>query len=89
MLDQVIEGLKQRHVDKAISPDAYRKWRSSGVTNRLMEELELTLIEYLTADDPMSDNDQIVRDAVKKQVVKEAFEQVLNWKPQELLSDED
>ncbi len=85
MLVELIEKLEQQ---KPLSKDAYRRWRTNGVTKRLMEELELKLIDALTTDAIWDSSENMARGAVVRQTTKENVEAVLNWKPEELV-DED
>lgn len=89
MFYELIDSIKDRHIDKPISPEAYHLWRESGVTCRLMDELKVKLLECLTADFLLSNCDEIAMSAVTRQAIKDSFETVIYWKPQELITDED
>ena len=88
LLDNMIGAVTEKHQNKPISHEAYHRWRTSAVTRRLMEELEINLIETLT-EDMHGIGEELIRKAMHKQATKESIEAVLNWKPLELVGDED
>ena len=85
--DDMIDTIKEKHAQKPISPEAFNRWRTSAVTRRLMEELEIDMIEEMTAD-RRGDDARILRESLENQSMKKAYTTVLNWKPEELTSDE-
>ena len=89
MLDKMLQDVKARHEAKPVSQEAYARWRSSGVTKRLMAELELGLVDLLISDRMIGPVDDMGKEAAFIQAVKETTETVLCWKPQELLRDDD
>lgn len=89
MLETLLKSVKTKHQEKPITPEAFNKWRTNGVTRRLMEELEAQLIEEMTEgtfhDDPMAAGIE----ALGKEKIRQTVGQVLNWKPIELVENED
>lgn len=88
LLDSMLKAAKEKHSQKPISPDAYHRWRINNVTRRLMEEIEIELIELLTSDTAGA-SERLIQEAHIRQATKEVCESFLNWKPLELESDED
>ena len=88
LLDDMLEAVKDKHSRKPISAEAYQRWRTNAVTRRLMEEIEIELLEALAGDNS-GDSERILKEAIVKQAVKEGYEDILNWKPQELVGEED
>ena len=80
MLEELISETKSRQAKRPISQDAYSKWRSSSVTKRLFEDLELAVIDsfqdYLP-DDPQS----AFSVAKQREGGSQMVEQVLDWSP--------
>ena len=89
MFYELLDTIKERHVDKPISAEAYHLWRENDVTCRLMDELLVKLIECVTTDISLTNSDAISIGAVTRQAIKDSFETVIYWKPQELISDDD
>lgn len=89
MLEDLIRGMEQRHIAKPVSSEAFHKWKNNGVTKRLMDELELQLVDCLMADAVLDNNENMARSAAIRQATKENVEAILNWKPQELVEDDD
>lgn len=50
MLEELLNSVEEKHRQRPITPEAYSKWRVNGVTKRLMEELELRLIDLISQD---------------------------------------
>ena len=81
MLERLILETKERHSKRPVSQEQYNKWRSSTVTRRLFEDLELSVIDtfqdYLQEDDVSS----VALQAMLRQGAAKMVEQVLDWSP--------
>jgi len=89
MIEKLIDSIKAKHKEELIPEEAYAAWRQSTVTKRLMEELEVGLMELAITSSP----NLTLQEAGMMHSSREGFntmvENVICWKPQELLSDED
>ena len=88
MLDQMVASVRDKHQKKPISPEAYHKWRMSGVTQRMLEEVEVELLDKLSEGYPGSVEERALKTA-RNEGLQEMSEQILNWKPLELVENED
>ena len=82
MLKRLISETNDRHSKYPISQEAYRQWRSSQVTKRLFEELELAVIDSF--QDYLSDNysaEQILNASGIRDGAAQMVERVLSWSP--------
>lgn len=81
MLERLILETKDRHSKRPVSQEQYNKWRSSTVTRRLFEDLELSVIDtfqdYLQEDDASA----VALQAMLRQGAAKMVEQVLDWSP--------
>ena len=93
LLDKLITDIEERHKQRLISIEAYRRWAASSVTRRLMEELELELMVLLCDDTFVPKGEDAISYHAEKSIynkgIKEATEGILKWKPVELLKDDD
>ncbi len=91
MLEELITETKSRHSKRPISQEVYSKWRSSAVTKRLFEDLELAVINSFQDYLPEDSRDGIVIQSMLRQGEMAMVEQVLDWKPTGLedMHDED
>jgi len=88
MLDTLISSVKEKHKQKPITPEAYHKWRMSGVTKRLMEEIEIQTIEMMTEQRGWTDTLEAGVERRADERVKDMADNILAWKPQELVEDD-
>jgi len=89
MIDKLIEATKAKHRDEPIHEEDYAAWRANPVTVRLMEELETACMESYADQANGSTLEEIAIESVVTQSVIETSSIVINWKPQELMTDED
>lgn len=87
MIERLIESMKAKHKSEPLSLEAYQAWQHNPVTERMMEELEVELMEgALYLADLDSDNIDEAKGGIR------AATGVVNWMPQEvkeLMPDED
>ena len=88
MLETLLKSVRSKHQEKPISPDAYHKWRMSGVTRRMLEEVEVELLDKLSEGYPGSIEERALKTA-RNEGLQEMSEQILNWKPLELVENPD
>jgi hypothetical protein len=80
MIDELITETKSRHSSKPISQEVYSKWRSSAVTKRLFEELEIAVAE--SYQDPLpNDPNEALGQAKIREGYSSLVEDVLEWSP--------
>lgn len=89
MLDTLIASVKEKHKQKPITPEAYHKWRMSGVTKRLMEEIEIQTIEMMTYCAGWVDITKAGAERQGDERVKDMADNILAWKPSELVEEDD
>jgi len=89
MLDAFLQSIKSKHDLHPITQEQYARWRSMGVTRRFMDELELLMIETLMDNVTVYTVEELAVDAMIKQAHKSRIEDILEWKPAELYTDED
>lgn len=88
MLEELISETKQRHSKKPISQESYSKWRSSSVTKRLFEDLELAVID--SYQDYLPDEPNLAFSLAKTREGESLMvEKVLDWTPTGLEKDDD
>ena len=88
MLEQLILETKARHSKKAISSEAFHKWRNSAVTKRLFEDLELAVIDSYQDYLP-EDSEGIIVSAMLRQGATQLVEKVLDWMPAGIYIEEE
>jgi hypothetical protein len=91
MIDKLITATKAKHRDEPIQEELYAAWRANPVTIRLMEELEVQCMELmLTCQELTSDSmEELGMSNLASSAATETSYQIINWKPQELMTDED
>ena len=81
MLEELISETKQRHSKKPISQEVFSKWRSSAVTKRLFDHLELSVID--SYQDYLPDDPQTAFSVAKmREGGSIMVERVLDWSPE-------
>ncbi len=89
MLDAFLDSIKAKHASNPITSEHYARWRNNRVTRRFMEELELLSIETLAENATSFDINELAVQALIKQAHKSRIEDILDWKPAELYTNED
>ena len=92
MLERMILEIKDKHSKRPISQDQFNRWRSSAVTQRLFEDLEMAVIDSF--QDYLSNNctpEQILNYTGLRDGAAQMVERVLDWAPAgvEGVNDED
>lgn len=82
--DEVEREIQER---LQVSKEAYEAWRENVVTQRLMAEMELNILEERPGIIGQSVDEVAINAATSAQFVRSS-ESILEWKPQELLSDD-
>lgn len=78
---QAIESLQ-------VTQDEYEHWKNNKVTQRLMADFELALFAAQVLPVAGVSVEELAVNAAKKNEFVKNLEHILEWKPQELISDE-
>lgn len=81
MLEELISETQDRQALKPISKDAFSRWKNSAVTKRLIEELELAVIDAMTdyiSHLPSTEQLSLVG---KREGAAEMVETIMDWDP--------
>jgi hypothetical protein len=84
------------HIDNdiqrlAVNDDELAGWRRHRVTKRLMLELEYAMLLALLPryDGPLEKIDEAALELSYKKALAEAFDMIIEWKPSDLLEDQE
>jgi hypothetical protein len=71
-----------------VHPDAYANWKDNPVTQRFMAEAELELLSLRAAYISGTTCEPIALGYVANSASRETLEDILEWKPNELIIEE-
>lgn len=81
MIERAIAEIQARHSREPITQDEYDEWRQNDVTKRMLEGLELSVLDsfqnYLPEDDP----GETAMAAMLRQGGVKMAENILDWSP--------
>lgn len=73
--------MKSRHKNQPISEDQYANWRADPITQRLFEELELSVIDSFQDYYESQTVDAVAMSTMTRQGAAMMVETVLDWTP--------
>lgn len=87
-MKRYVEQAEQRVNSLQVTQDEYEHWKNNKVTQRLMADLELILLESNSSPIGAGGVEVFALNAMARNQHQKDIEEILEWKPQELITDE-
>ena len=89
-LDDLTEALQKNTEHLSIQPDEFRSWKRHSVTQKLMNDIRLSLIDVIQTNNIDIFNDDIQTIAMRQSYIQGAswaLDFILEWKPEVMIDE--
>ncbi len=83
-LNDILNDYNRKIREEIIHKDVFINWQRSIVTQRLFNECSSVIFDLVLDDFPIENMEEVAMKAVYKKGMKDAFEMIIEWKPEEL-----